>query len=195
MHEESYGTIIRDYLTGEELEETSYEEFRQALARLLVEERGYPRESLVPKRGLTFPVDGRDYTRMIDLTALAPDGRPLMLVFFCSGEPGTYVREALAAARLHEPPAPLILATDTRTAVLASAATSGVLGEGMRAIPRYDELAGLAASHPAAPVASDRAERERRILYAYSEMLSSCCKGWCRPKAREPKPACVKPEE
>lgn len=195
MHEESYGTIIRDYLTGEELEETSYEEFRQALARLLVEERGYPKESLVPKRGLTFPVDGRDYTRMIDLTVFGPGGDPLLLVFFCSGEPGTYVREALAAARLHDPPAPLVLTTDTKTAVLAEAAGGATLGEGMRAVPRHETLLELAAAHPAAPAAPDRAERERRILYAYSEMLSSCCKGWCRPKAREMKPACVKPEE
>ena len=64
MHEESLGNVIRDYLTGEELVETSYEEFRQALARLLVEEKGYPKARLSPKVGVCFPVDGKDYTRM-----------------------------------------------------------------------------------------------------------------------------------
>ncbi|GFK94004.1 hypothetical protein NNJEOMEG_01842 [Fundidesulfovibrio magnetotacticus] len=185
MHEESLGTVIRDYLTGEELEETSYEEFRQALARLLVEERGYPRGRLEAKIGVCFPVDGKDYTRMVDLLASGAGGEPLLLVIFCSGEPGSYLREALAAARLHAPPAPLALVTDTRSAVLAAAASGEVLGSGMAAVPRYDDLETLARAHPVAAVAEDRLERERRILYAYSEMLSGgCCQGACRPKAR-----------
>ncbi|WP_243440084.1 type I restriction enzyme HsdR N-terminal domain-containing protein [Fundidesulfovibrio soli] len=185
MHEESLGTVIRDYLTGEELEETSYEIYRQGLARMLVEERGYPRESLVPKVGVCFPVDGQDYTRMVDMAALGPDGAPLMLVIFCSGEPGSYVREALAAARLHVPPAPLVLTTDTKTAVLAASGSGIVLGEGLRAIPHHADLAALADANPVPPLTEDRAERERRILFAYSEMLSGgCCTGACRPKAR-----------
>ena len=185
MHEESLGTVIRDYLTGEELEETSYEIYRQALARMLVEERGYPRESLASKIGVCFPIDGQDYTRMVDLAALGPDGAPLMLVIFCSGEPGSYLREALAAARLHAPPAPLVLTTDTKTAVLAASGSGTVLGEGLRAIPHHADLMALAAAHPAAPLDESRAERERRILFAYSEMLSGgCCTGACRPKAR-----------
>ena len=60
MHEESLGNVIRDYLTGEELVETSYEEFRQALARMLVEEKGYPKDRLTPKVGVCFPVDGHE---------------------------------------------------------------------------------------------------------------------------------------
>jgi len=185
MHEESLGTVIRDYLTGEEVQETSYEEFRQALARLLVEERGYPKDRLLPKCGVCFPVDGKDYTRMVDLTALGPDGAPLLLVIFCSGEPGSYVREALAASRLHEPPVPLVLVTDTKSAELASASDGSRLGTGMRAIPHYQDLQALAAAHPVQPLSGEHAERERRILYAYSEMLcGGCCQAACRPKAR-----------
>jgi len=185
MHEESLGTVIRDYLTGEELEETSYEEFRQALARMLVEERGYPKEKLVSKTGVCIPVDGRQYTRMVDLVAFGADGAPLLLIIFSSGEPGSYLRESLAAARLHVPPVPLTLVTDTRTACLAATSSGEILGSGMRAIPHYDELPGLAQTHPVPPLSDARADRERRILYAYSEMLSGgCCQGACRPKAR-----------
>jgi len=185
MHEESLGAVIRDYLTGEELLETSYEEFRQALARMLVEERGYPRESLMPKTGVCIPVDGRQYTRMVDLVAQGPGGAPLLLIIFSSGEPGSYLRESLAAARLYDPPVPLTLVTDTKTACLAATASGEVLGSGMRAIPRYNELPPLARTHPVPPLSPEHADRERRILYAYSEMLSGgCCKGACRPTAR-----------
>lgn len=187
MHEESFGNVIRDYLTGEEIVETSYEEFRQALARMLVEEKGYPKERLTPKVGVCFPVDGKDYTRMIDLVATDTAGQPLLFIIFCSGEPGTYIREALAAARVYrcdspEGGAPLVLVTDTHEAVLLEAATGRELGRGMRAVPTWQ---GAMDRHAPAPHLSEEAKnRERRILFAYSEFLADgCCQGACRPKA------------
>lgn len=184
MHEESLGNVIRDYLTGEELEETSYEEFRQGLARLLVEEKGYPRERLIPKFGVCFPVAESRYTRMIDLAATAVDGRVLLFLIFCSGEPGTYIREALAAARVcDQGPVPLALVTDTRDAVLLDVSSGQEIGRGMRAVPAYTALAELAPPLP--PLSEEALDRERRILFAYSEFLSGgCCQGACRPKAK-----------
>lgn len=184
MHEESLGNVIRDYLTGEELAETSYEEFRQALARMLVEEKGYPKDRLVPKVGVCFPVDGHDYTRMIDLLANDPAGKPLLFVIFCSGAPGSYVREALAAARVYAcGGVPLVLVTDTHDAVLLEAATGKERGRGMRAIPDWDTL--VATAPPCPELTPEALERERRILYAYSEFLENgCCQGFCRPGAR-----------
>lgn len=184
MHEESLGTVIRDYLTGEEVVETSYEAFRQALARLLVEEKGYPKDRLRPKVGVCFPVDGQDYTRMVDLLALDAAGKPLLFAVFCSGEPGTYVREALAAGRVYqEGPVPLVLVTDTHDAVLLETATGRELGRGLRAIPDWRQAMALQAPLPRL---SDKAlGLERRILFAYSEFLADgCCRGACRPKAR-----------
>ena len=184
MHEESLGNVIRDYLTGEELEETSYEEFRQGLARMLVEEKGYPRERLTPKVGVCFPAAGSLYTRMIDLAATDAAGRTLLFVIFCSGEPGTYLREALAAARVYDyGPVPLVLVTDTRDAVLLDVGSGREIGRGMRAAPAYAALADLAAPLP--PLSDEALDRERRILFAYSEFLSGgCCQGACRPKAK-----------
>ena len=184
MHEESLGTVIRDYLTGEELAATSYEEFRQALARLLVEEKGYPRERLEAKIGVCFPVDGQSYTRMIDLLARDPAGAPRLFVIFCSGEPGTYVREALAAGRVYDQgPVPLVLVTDTREALLLETATGRVIARGMRAIPSWQHLLDMPVPTPKLSEAAR--DREQRILYAYSEFLSGgCCQAACRPKAR-----------
>ena len=184
MHEESLGNVIRDYLTGEELVETSYEEFRQSLARMLVEERGYPRERLTPKVGVCFPAGGSTYTRMVDLAATDEAGRTLLFILFCSGEPGSYVRESLAAARVYDQgPVPLALVTDTRDAVLVAVADGRELGRGMRAVPSYKDLPALAG--PIAPLSDEALDRERRILFAYSEMLADgCCQGACRPKAR-----------
>ncbi|MEW5774203.1 MAG: type I restriction enzyme HsdR N-terminal domain-containing protein [Thermodesulfobacteriota bacterium] len=183
MHETSLGQTIRDYLTGEEIENTSYEDFRQALARLLVEELGYPRDRLRPKVGITFPLEGRDYCRVADLVAYDDAGRPLLLILFGAGQPGSFDRELLAAARLLPGgPAPLAAATNTEDAVLHAAADGRRLATGMSAIPRWDRLQALAAEHPAAPMTADRAERERRILFTYSEFLASSCRHTCRPR-------------
>ncbi len=183
MHEESLGNVIRDYLTGEEVAETSYEEFRQALARMFVEEKGYPRERLQAKVGVCFPIDGKDYTRMIDLLATDAVGKPLLFVIFCSGEPGSYIREALAAARIHQGGAvPLVLVTDTHDAVLLETATGKELGRGMRAVPTWQ--AAMDRQAPAPELSETAIERERRILFAYSEFLADgCCQAACRPKA------------
>jgi len=187
MHEESLHRVIRDYLTGEDVEETSYEEFRQALARLLVEERGYPKGQLRAKAGVCFPANGKDYTRMVDLVAEGAAGAPLLVVIFCSGEPGSYIRETLAAARLLcDAPVPLALITDTREALLLRVADGHILARGgMRTIPHFDELTALADAAPAPPLSEEAKNREQRILFAYSEFLSGgCCAGACRPQAK-----------
>ncbi|MGE4299012.1 MAG: type I restriction enzyme HsdR N-terminal domain-containing protein [Desulfovibrionaceae bacterium] len=175
MHDISLGVTLRDYLTGEEVEATTYEDLRQALARLLVEERGYPRASIVPRAPVRFPVEGREYTRLVDFAVL-DEGTPLLVVLFCSGECTTYEREIVAAARLFPGgPARLAVVTDTRDAVLLAVANGERLARGMRAIPDWTALTGLAARHAPAPLDEAHLERERRILFMYSESLYDCC--------------------
>jgi len=183
VHETSLGQTIRDYLTGEEIENTSYEDFRQALARLLVEELGYPADRLRPKVGVTFPMQGREYCRVADLVAYDAAGRPLLLILFGAGQPGSFDRELLAAARLlANGPAPLAAATNTEDAVLHATADGRRLATGMGAIPRWERLRELAAANPAAPLTAERAALERRILFTYSEFLATACCHTCRPK-------------
>lgn len=67
MHETSLGETLRDYLTGESIEATTYEDLRQALARLLVEGLGYPAERVVPRLAVRFPRRRR---------GILPYGRP-----------------------------------------------------------------------------------------------------------------------
>jgi hypothetical protein len=125
---------------------------------------------------VTFPVDGKEYTRLVDLAVYDDAGKPLFVLFFCSGEPSTYNRESVAAARLFpDGPAPLAAATDTKDAVLLAAADGKELARGFASLPDYAAMRSLAAEHPAAPLPEDALERERRILYAYSEFLYGCC--------------------
>ncbi|NJB67675.1 hypothetical protein GGQ74_001315 [Desulfobaculum xiamenense] len=188
MHETSLGRVVRDYLSGENVEETSYEEFRQAMARMLVEELGYPRERLGAKVGIEFSVDGTPYCRVVDIVVHDEADRPLMLVFFVPGQPGSYEREVVAAARLYPGGAvPLAVVTDTREALLIESHGGTVIETGVRAIARYDALPALVREHPARELDEAHLERERRILYAYSEFIYGSCCHTCTPKPTPPR--------
>ncbi|MGE4293161.1 MAG: type I restriction enzyme HsdR N-terminal domain-containing protein [Desulfovibrio sp.] len=181
MHEVSLGNTLRDYLTGEEIKETTYEEFRQALARLLVEELGYPRDRLRAKVEFSYEIDGERYSRSLDLVAYDQEDRPLLVMVFCSGCVGSFVRETAVAARLIAGgPAPLALATDTRDAALIDPASGDVLEQGMRAVPRWEELLRRASETDRTPLDAEQRAKLERIFHAYNGfLLDSCCTSEC----------------
>ncbi len=178
MHDVSLGTTIKDYLTGEELEATTYEDLRQALARILVEEKGYPKERLTPRVKVNAIIDGKTYTRIVDLAVRDENGEVMLALLFCPGVVTTYTREALAAARLMpDGPASLIAVTDTKDALLLSVADGEQCADGFASLPTWEHLHTLVQKHPRREIDEVWRERESRILYAYSESLYACCGG------------------
>lgn len=176
MHEVSLGQTIRDYLTGEAIDATTYEDLRQALARMLVEEKGYPADRLEPRVAVHFPTADGEYCRTIDLAVRDQGGKPLLILVFCPGQVNTFSRECLAAARLFPAgPVPFVVVTDLKEAQLLCVADGTILAHGIHALPSYGSLEALAAAHPVAPLTDDRYDRECRILHTYSEFLKRCC--------------------
>lgn len=180
MHEVSLNRVITDYLTGREIMDTTYEDLRQALARMLVEDRKYPRTSIHPKYEIEYEVAGEMKSAAVDLAVFGPGGDPLLALFFCPGEVGTFVRESVAAARIHLPaPFPLVAVTDSMELFLVEARTGEVVAQGFHAVPLWKDLPALAAEHPCPPLGEDRIVKERRILFAYDGLGGPCCGGEC----------------
>lgn len=180
MHEVSLGQTIQDYLTNEDVSVTTYEDLRQSLARMLVEEKGYPKDKLKPKVPISFEVDGKPFTRRIDLVAYDHGGAPLLALVFCSGTPETYTREAAYAGRLlPDGPAPLAVVTDTKDARLLRTEDGKQLAQGFPSIPTWKELQTLAAEHPAPTLDPERVLKEQRVFYMYSGFLEGCCGKTC----------------
>ncbi len=180
MHEVSLGYSISDYLSGASVEATTYEDLRQAIARMLVERKGYPADRLRSRVQVTFPVGEGTYTRMVDLVAYDEADRPLVLILFCAGEVETYIREAVAAARLMDTGAPpLAVVTDTQSAVLVSVGDKHPLeNRDYQALPDWDSLRELSGQVPGYELTEQRRIVEGRLLYALSE-LRSCCGEEC----------------
>lgn len=182
MHEVSLGGMLTDYLSGQPIEETTYEEFRQALARMLVEEKSYPRDGLKAKVPLIFQIDGEDTGRVVDLVAYDEGGRPIVLVIFCAGDVGSFERETVSAARLFPGgPVPVAIATDSMGASILDTATGDCIATGARRIPSWQEALALDAKAQRTPLSPKRREREERILHAYNGFLyGTCCSESCR---------------
>lgn len=175
-HHIVYGTL-KDYLTGEELPDTDDERFRQQIARFLVEEKGYAREELEPRRTIETEFNGRCVTSLIELTVRI-DGRRMMIVRYGPGSLVTRERPALAASRLLDPERriPLAVVTNGREAELLDTATGKVLAVGLAAIPDRERLAAMARDLSAEPFADPaKREREARILNVFDEDI--CCRG------------------
>jgi len=184
-HHLVYGTL-RDFLTGEELPDTDDERFRQSLARMMVEERGFNPAELEPRRTIETLFNSQFVRTTLDLTVCI-EGQYLMVLRYGPGSLVTRERPAIAAARV-EPAGqiPLAVVTNGRDAELLNALSGEVLAEGMAAIP--DRARTLALAHELGlPVLTDprRRERELRILNAYD--LEVCCRGNCAPRVVQEK--------
>lgn len=181
MHESSLGGTLRDYLTGEEIDETTFEEYRQLLARLLVEEMGYPKERIKAKAPLKYCVDGEDFERPIDYVVYDGEGRPLFIIIFCAGDVGSFERETVCAARLIEGgPVPFALVTDTMDASLLDVKTGDVIAQGMQAVPAWDKLNEMVAASAMKPLTDEQREKQTRVFHTYCGFIyGTCCSESC----------------
>lgn len=181
MHETSLGGTLRDYLSGEEIDETTFEEFRQLLARLLVEEKGYPKELLKAKVLLNYCVDGEDYERPIDYVLYDEAGKPIFIIIFCAGEVGSFERETVCAGRLIEGgPVSYALVTDTMDASLLDVASGDVVARSMNAVPDYDRLMEMVEEAEVKPLTEKQREMQTRVFHTYCGFIyGTCCSESC----------------
>ncbi len=181
MHESSLGGTLRDYLTGDEIDETTFEEFRQALARLLVEEKGYPKEQLKAKVPLPYEVEGEEFERPLDYVVYDKQGVPIFVILFCAGDVGTFERETVCAGRLIEGgPVPFALVTDTMNATLLDVATGDAVAKSMNAVPDWNTLLEMVDKAEVKPLTDRQREMQTRVFHTYCGFIyGTCCSESC----------------
>ena len=173
-HHLIYGTL-RDYLSNEELTDTDDERIRQELSRLMVEEKGYDREQLLPRIQIETLFAGGFVVSTIELIVVM-GSRQYMLVRYGPGSLVSRERSAIAAARVinRDYCLPLAVVTNGREAELLDTRTGKILGYGLDSIPDRDTLLHMAENlifHP--PPEAKRREQELRILNAFD--VERCC--------------------
>lgn len=166
---------LKDFLTGEILRDTHDERFRQQVARLLVEQKGYAPAEIEPRRTLRLESgEERALVKIDFLVKPSPPGKTCMIVRYGPGDLVPRQRPALGLSRLIEPyQVPWVVVTNGKGAYVLSGATSKVVGEGLDAIPSRSTLVEGVAEADFARVDPGRVEVESRIVLLY-EIAGSC---------------------
>ncbi len=175
MHEVKLGFKIKDYLSGSEIDATTYEDLRQDIVQMMVEKKGYPKDKIRSKVGIEFEIDNKKFFRTIDFVVYFKD-LPVLVVIFCAGEIETYVRETLALARLIQGgPARFALVTDTQNFILCRAQDGEIISQRpYESFPSWQELLKLLEKTPLFSIEKQRKQKEERILYAMSQISCEC---------------------
>jgi hypothetical protein len=173
-HHLIYGTL-KDYLTGEELIDTDDERIRQKLSKMMVENKGYPRTTLLPRQRIETLFSRCFVVSTIELTIILHEKQTCIIRY----GPGSLVsreRAAIAAARILSPDyrIPLAVVTNGEDAEVLDTSTGKICGYGLHSVPDYptalqqfDQLSFLP------PLDAARKDRELRILNAFD--VERCC--------------------
>lgn len=175
-HHFIYGTLC-DYSTGEVIIDTDDERYRQKLARLLVEEKGYDKKELQPRLKIETLFAKSFVVSTIDLV-LSVLGKRAIVLRYGPGSLVTRERPALAAARVLESEyvIPFTIVTNGEDAELLDSHSGKVLAYGLAAIPTRNQALAMMQDLKLLPLANaSQRQMELRILNAYDKEV--CCVG------------------
>lgn len=174
-HHFVYGTL-NDFITGEEIPDTDDERFRQDLSRMLVNDLGYCKDELEPRRFIETLFSSQFVRSNIEL-AVKLGSKTFMIIRYGPGSLVSRERGAIAAARVLEKEyqIPLAVVTNGRDAELLDSGNKKVLATGMDAIPTREQAEKMLSDleFRDAPEGKKR-EGELRILNAFD--VEICCR-------------------
>ena len=164
---------LSDLLTGETLDDTLDERYRQKIARLLVEGKGYPPQDVEPRRELLLQADSRRAVIRVDFVVRI-DGKAAMVIRFGPGSMVSRERPALAVSRLVEAyQVPVVVVTNGEDAEILEGESGKVIGRGLEAVPDKAELAERVRHYAFPVIPRERAVMESRVAYCY-EVDGAC---------------------
>jgi hypothetical protein len=166
------GELI-DYITGEVLEDTHDERYRQAISRILVEKKGYEKQDIIARKPVMAEADSKKAIIKADYV-IELGNRVSMLVKYGPGSLVTRRRPSISASRLLKGyEIPVVVVTNGVSAEIIDGHSGIVIQEGLERIPTKEELLKIIREFDFKPVSPKKLEMEARILYAY-EVDDSC---------------------
>jgi hypothetical protein len=166
------GELI-DFITGEPIQDTHDERYRQKIARFLAKQKGYLKEEIEPRCELLVTADNNNAIVKIDFKVNL-FGKVCMIIKYGPGSLVTRYRCALAASRLVAPyQVPWVVVTNGEDADIIEGATGRVISSGFESIPTKSELIDTLENKHFDHISAKQAEMESRIVYAF-EVNGSC---------------------
>jgi hypothetical protein len=164
---------LLDFITGETLNDTLDERYRQQLAHLLVNQKGYLKADIWPRRSILVSA-GQNRARMpLDFQVVVSSVIG-MIIKYGPGSIVTRHRPALALSRVCAPyQIPVVVVTNGQTAEILDGGSGKIISQGLQTIPPKAKLAEIVAGAKFLPISKKQFEMESRILYAF-EIDGAC---------------------
>ncbi len=162
-----------DFITGKTIVDTHDERYRQKLARLLINKKGYAKHEIESRCKLLVKVEHKSAVVKIDFK-ITQAGKVGMIIKYGPGSIVSRHRPALAASRLIVPyQVPFVVVTNGEDADILDGSTGRIISQGLGTIPICTDLITRISSLSLHPISTKRIEMESRILYAF-EVDDSC---------------------
>jgi len=164
---------ISDFLTGERIEDTHDERYRQKLAKWLVHEKAFLKSDISPRQSIIVTAGDNRAEVPLDFR-VSPTDRTGMIIKYGPGSIVTRHQCALALARLAAPyQIPVVVVTNGRTAEILDGWTGRRLATGLEQLPSRPELIHIMAQTKWKAISPGHIEMASRIVYAY-EVDGAC---------------------
>ena len=162
-----------DFITGETIIDTHDERYRQKIAHLLINHKGYQKNDIQPRKDLLVQAGENRAVIKIDFLINLSD-KVCMIIKFGPGSIVTRRRSLLAASRVLAPyQIPIAVVTNGEDAEVLEGASGRVISLGLETIPSREQLIEIINTDLFSRIPAKRAEMESRILYCY-EVDGSC---------------------
>jgi hypothetical protein len=162
-----------DFITGETIKDTHDEQYRQQLARLLVNDKGYQKNDI--KTGCELHVKAGDKSAILIIDFMVTlSGKICMIIKYAPGSLVTRRRPALAISRLVAGyQVPVVVVSNGEDAEIIDGSTGKVISHGLESIPLKPEILSIAEHADFTLISEKQAVMEARIVYAF-EIDGSC---------------------
>lgn len=162
-----------DFITGETIRDTHDERYRQNLARILVNQKGFMKKEIKPRRELRVSAGEKSAMIKIDFE-IHVSGKIGMIIKYGPGSLVTRQRPALSVSRLVAPyQVPIVVVTNGKDADILEGKTGEVVAQSLQSIPSKRDLVEKVTTMNLSRISAEQAEIESRIVYAY-EVDGSC---------------------
>ncbi|MBW2567886.1 MAG: type I restriction enzyme HsdR N-terminal domain-containing protein [Deltaproteobacteria bacterium] len=162
-----------DFITGKTIKDTHDEQYRQKLARLLINDKGYQKKDIKIGCELYVKVGDKSAISIIDFMVTL-SGKICMIIKYAPGSLVTRRRSVLAASRLvADYQVPFVVATNGEDAEIIDGSTGNVILHSLDSIPSKPEIIKNVAGKKFKPISAKQTTMESRIIYAL-EIDGSC---------------------
>ncbi|CAN2041284.1 Type I restriction enzyme R protein N-terminal domain-containing protein [Candidatus Magnetomoraceae bacterium gMMP-15] len=165
---------LKDFITGEILEDSHDERYRQKIARMLVLEKGYEKTDIEQRQSIKIKAGKNQAVIKIDFLIFS-DKKIAMIIRYAPGSLVSRQRPVLASSRIIMPyQIPVVVVTNGEEINIMDGTTGKITAKGpIDVIPSKSELFEKIKDMDFKPISEKRIEQEQRIIYAY-EINDAC---------------------